>query len=413
MGSGSAGVGTRTTIGKIKMKADGGQGAAKMDETSIIGVVRGYLEDKENSYALMLTGEWGCGKTYFVEHALTEKLEAGKNRHPVVVASAYGAKDLAELCGAIEAGFISKYAIGRAASGERSRRGSLAEFAKDTGVSLLGKKIRELEKKAGVDLKMAPLNAVNLIIGPEALLVIDDVERCDMGLRELLGAVDHLVVGCGKKVLLVCNEDEWRKRAEPKDEKGQDSKGAAGEYESLIEKTVWRKCRFRPSVDSVVECVLGDVLRGIYPEAIEDAASAIRESGSPNFRSLGKMRPVLVGMKNPPTRSLPGRSSGRLAVLQRGRRRGSASSRRRAGRTPSLGEASSSHAGSNTPPWTSSPAFSKGATELIPSMSAPAWKITLRPSIPMGQPLGRLSSASARSGTSLSAMPRFPVWWRR
>lgn len=267
-----------------------------MDENDIIGVVRDYLEDKENSYALMLTGEWGCGKTYFVEHALTEKLEAGKNRHPVVVASAYGAKDLAELCGAIEAGFISKYAIGRAASGERSRRGSLVEFAKDTGVSFLGKKIRELEKKAGVDLKMAPLNAVNLIIGPEALLVIDDVERCDMGLRELLGAVDHLVVGCGKKVLLVCNEDEWRKRLETKEKEGQGTKDAVEEYENLIEKTVWRKFRFEPSVDSVVEHVLGDVLRGIYPEAIEDAVSAIRESGSPNFRSLGKMRPVLDGM---------------------------------------------------------------------------------------------------------------------
>lgn len=107
-------------------------------------------------------------------------------------------------------------------------------------MSFLGKKIRELEKKAGVDLKMTPLNAVNLIIGPEALLVIDDVERCDMDLRELLGAVDHLVVGCGKKVLLVCNEDEWRKSMGPKGEKG-----TTGEYESLIEKTVWRKCRFQ------------------------------------------------------------------------------------------------------------------------------------------------------------------------
>lgn len=267
-----------------------------MDETSIIGVVRGYLEDRENSYALMLTGEWGCGKTYFVKHALTENLEAGESRHPVVVASAYGVKDLAELCGAIEAGFISKCAIGRADSGVKSRKDSLVEFAKDTGVSFLGKKIRELEKKAGVDLKMAPLNAVNLIIGPEALLVIDDVERCDMGLRELLGAVDHLVVGCGKKVLLVCNEDEWRKRLETKEKEGQGTKDAVEEYENLIEKTVWRKFRFEPSVDSVVKHVLGDVLRGIYPEAIEDAVSAIRESGSPNFRSLGKMRPVLDGM---------------------------------------------------------------------------------------------------------------------
>ena len=121
----------------------------------------------------MLTGEWGCGKTYFVEHALTEKLEEDESRHPVVVASAYGAKDLAELCGAIESGFISKYAIGCAAGGERGRWDSLVGFANGHGISFLGKKIRELEKKAGVDLKMAPLNAVNLIIGPETLLVIE------------------------------------------------------------------------------------------------------------------------------------------------------------------------------------------------------------------------------------------------
>lgn len=292
MGSESAGVGSRVAIGKVRVETDGGQGATKVNEDDIIGVVREYLEDKENSYALMLTGEWGCGKTYFVEHALTEKLEEDESRHPVVVASAYGAKDLAELCGAIESGFISKYAIGCAAGGERGRWDSLVGFAKDTGISFLGKKIRELEKKAGVDLKMAPLNAVNLIIGPETLLVIDDVERCDMGIRELLGAVDHLVVGCRKKVLLVCNEDEWRKGLGPKGDKG-----TTREYESLIEKTVWRKCRFRPSVGSVVERVLGGVLGGIYPGALEDAVSAIEGSESPNLRSLSKMRPVLVGMK--------------------------------------------------------------------------------------------------------------------
>lgn len=292
MESESAGVGSRAAIGRVRVEADGGQGATKVNENEIIDVAREYLEDKENSYALMLTGEWGCGKTYFVEHALTEKLEEDESRHSVVVASAYGAKDLAELCGAIESGFISKYAIGCAAGEERGRWNSLVEFAKDTGVSFLGKKIRELEKKAGVDLRMAPLNAVNLIIGPETLLVIDDVERCDMGLRELLGAVDHLVVGCRKKVLLVCNEDEWRKGIGPKGEKR-----TTGEYESLIEKTVWRKCRFGPSVDSVVERVLGDVLGGIYPGALEDAVSAIGGSGLPNFRSLSKMRPVLLGMK--------------------------------------------------------------------------------------------------------------------
>lgn len=94
----------------------------------------------------------------------------------------------------------------------RQGHGNIVPREKDQGA----------EKKAGVDLKMAPLNAVNLIIGPETLLVIDDVERCDMGIRELLGAVDQLVVGCRKKVLLVCNEDEWRERARTEGGEGDD-----------------------------------------------------------------------------------------------------------------------------------------------------------------------------------------------
>lgn len=73
MESESAGVGSRAAIGRVRVEADGGQGATKVNENEIIDVAREYLEDKENSYALMLTGEWGCGKTYFVEHALTER----------------------------------------------------------------------------------------------------------------------------------------------------------------------------------------------------------------------------------------------------------------------------------------------------------------------------------------------------
>lgn len=57
MGSESAGVGSRLAIGKVRVETDGGQGATKVNEDDIIGVVREYIEDKENSYSLMLTGE--------------------------------------------------------------------------------------------------------------------------------------------------------------------------------------------------------------------------------------------------------------------------------------------------------------------------------------------------------------------
>lgn len=261
-----------------------------MNGNEIVEVVKEYLGEGRDEYALMLTGEWGSGKTYFVEHVLTKTLEEDTAKHSVIIASAYGVKDVAELCGAIEAGFLSKYAVGKSDGEEMSKKDSLVKIAKDTGASFLGKKIRDLEKKMGVDFQIAPFNAINLLIGPQVLLVIDDVERCPMPPQELLGAVNRLVTSCGKKVLLVCNEEEWRKRWDDQEEGDSSCK-------QFLEKTVWRICRFEPSVVEIVNEVLGDVLEGIYPGAAQDVSSAMDVTGMSNFRSLCKMRPVLEAIK--------------------------------------------------------------------------------------------------------------------
>lgn len=40
-----------------------------------------YCEEKEPVGALMLIGEWGCGKTYLIEHELSDKL---KESHVII-----------------------------------------------------------------------------------------------------------------------------------------------------------------------------------------------------------------------------------------------------------------------------------------------------------------------------------------
>lgn len=37
--------------------------------------IKYYCETKEVAGAFMLTGEWGCGKTYFIENDLKSELE--------------------------------------------------------------------------------------------------------------------------------------------------------------------------------------------------------------------------------------------------------------------------------------------------------------------------------------------------
>ena len=50
-----------------------------------------YCNEPEPVGALMLTGEWGCGKTYLIEHKLSEKLE---ETHIFVRVSLFGISNI-------------------------------------------------------------------------------------------------------------------------------------------------------------------------------------------------------------------------------------------------------------------------------------------------------------------------------
>ena len=46
-----------------------------------------YCEEPEPVGAILLTGEWGCGKTYLIEHELSDKL---KESHVIIRVSLFG-----------------------------------------------------------------------------------------------------------------------------------------------------------------------------------------------------------------------------------------------------------------------------------------------------------------------------------
>ena len=62
-----------------------------MDEEAVKKAVEEYLEAPDQ-YALMITGEWGCGKTHFVEHALKDHVESLDKPYSLIRVSAYGTR---------------------------------------------------------------------------------------------------------------------------------------------------------------------------------------------------------------------------------------------------------------------------------------------------------------------------------
>lgn len=53
-----------------------------------------YCNENEPVGALLLTGEWGCGKTYFITHDLAEKI---KNDAVILRVSLFGITSVSEV----------------------------------------------------------------------------------------------------------------------------------------------------------------------------------------------------------------------------------------------------------------------------------------------------------------------------
>lgn len=247
-----------------------------MDEEAVKKAVEEYLEAPDQ-YALMITGEWGCGKTHFVEHALKDHVESLDKPYSLIRVSAYGTRTPDDLYDAIALGIVRGRAVGS------DGKNAVVGLLQDAGISFLGKTMKQIKKKTGLEYEASPKMLAELLLGSSTLLVLDDLERCKIDVEELFGIVDALVTRINRKVVLVCNEDGLE--SEIKD---------SPKYTNLSEKTVWRKCLYAPSTSSIVGQLLQD--EDGLPEGAREALLGALEKGghrSINFRSVKKLRPLL------------------------------------------------------------------------------------------------------------------------
>ena len=46
-----------------------------LNEEQIIKILKEYIESKNTDYAVLIDGNWGCGKTFFVENSIIKKFK--------------------------------------------------------------------------------------------------------------------------------------------------------------------------------------------------------------------------------------------------------------------------------------------------------------------------------------------------
>lgn len=220
-----------------------------------------YYLNKEQSpdYAVLITGCWGSGKTYFIRKYLEGKGAAGKDvvktfdwltdceKYAVVYVSLFGAKNREEM---------DKRVL------EKLHPILSSEYLKSipTAVSTIAKLLKEYSvnpalKATGAVAEIAtPFLAEvlpNIIKGEGeklkgAVVVFDDVERADMPLPELLGYlneyVEHLHVPC----ILLADKDKWEEA-----QRCQEDKSTLHHLSSTKEKVIGKEFQIQTTFEDV------------------------------------------------------------------------------------------------------------------------------------------------------------------
>ena len=198
----------------------------------------------------MLTGEWGCGKTYLIEHDLKSEL---KDSHIIIRISLFGVENLDSLrslvkrmwlknCSKVAGKMMGENKASKAISTAASTITSLIPTLKDVKESISKIDLldfieitSEIEDEEDEDNKKT------------VVLVFDDLERSNISTVEISGCINEYVENLRFHVIIVSNEDKITEHK---------NKSDSLSYSEIKEKIVSRTVKLLPDYEGIINSIV-------------------------------------------------------------------------------------------------------------------------------------------------------------
>lgn len=169
-----------------------------MYSNEIESVIEEYLKNPRAEYAVMIDGEWGSGKTYFLTHSLlqiVENIDMGKNkRRKYAYVTLYGVKSIDEVSREIVFQYFGK---------KHKKKTETADTIVETASNLITASLGAVN----IDLSKIKDTLTKININ-DWIICFDDLERCCIPINEILGYMNGLVEHNKCKVIVLANEKE-------------------------------------------------------------------------------------------------------------------------------------------------------------------------------------------------------------
>lgn len=227
-----------------------------------------YINRNETTGALLLTGKWGCGKSYLVRAIAKEQDESKKAA--IAIISLFGLDSIAAINKRVKEEYL-RFSLGLLGRASKRVSGAFRHIAKDgmkvASIAAEGNSVLSAAShgiSAMVDIDPFDFVEVKSSVGKgekarRFVIVFDDLERSTLEKKELLGAINEFVENRQIKVIIVADEERI----------------TGDEYKEYKEKLISRTIRLSVDYDELIDEIIES-----YHETSQGYRAFLKENNS-------------------------------------------------------------------------------------------------------------------------------------
>lgn len=178
-----------------------------LNEDAITAEIMSYVKNRIYNYAVLIDGDWGTGKTYFIQKSIIPTLE-GSGYMPIYI-SLYGVNSTDTVSQKIALSILTNKLPSDKRTVAKQCLPAIGSFVLPIGQTLLNATgISILEPLFKSPVEDIPWDTIfkKFNDSRKRIFIFDDLERCSLPINEILGYINSLVEHESEKVLIVANQ---------------------------------------------------------------------------------------------------------------------------------------------------------------------------------------------------------------
>lgn len=237
----------------------------------IIRFLEKYKDDPDPQYAVLLDGKWGCGKTFFIKSWLDTFQTENEDELTPMYVSLFGVQTVKQINDTIN-GLLFPFMNSKVYKIGKTITKMVASAALRFNVDYDGDK----KNDGTVDFKLDPLmdllNDKKEELKGRRILIFDDLERANIGVKELYGYINRFVEHNRFKVIVVCNSTEITDKET---------------FNRFREKIIGRTFEIHSDIDAAINSFANEIPASYFVQQhISEVKEAFKSTGYSNLRVL-------------------------------------------------------------------------------------------------------------------------------